>query len=82
MTETHRENRVKIISCIRYLARQGLPFREHGDEKDANFKQLTRFRAEDDPAFGWKKRLTLHLRLRMKYRKTWAYHSFVMLSTV
>ena len=52
MTETHRENRVKIISCIRYLARQGLPFRGHGDEKDANFKQLTRFRAEDDPAFG------------------------------
>ena len=43
---------LKIISCLHYLARQGLPFRGHGDEKDANFKQLYPFRAEDDPAFA------------------------------
>ena len=50
MTKTQRENRtslLKMISCLRYLARQGLPFKGHGDEKDANFKQLIRFRPED-----------------------------------
>ena len=50
MKKTQRENRtslLKIISCLRYLARQGLPFKGHGDEKDANFKQLIRFRVED-----------------------------------
>ena len=55
MTETQRESRksfLKIISCLRYLARQELPFRVHGDEKEANLKQLIRFRAEDDPAFA------------------------------
>ena len=52
MTETQHGNRtslLKIISCLHYLAHQGLPFREHGDEK---FKQLICFRAEDDPAFA------------------------------
>ena len=55
MTETKRENRtslLNIISCLCYLARQGLPFRGHGDEKDANFNQLIGFCAEDDPAFA------------------------------
>ena len=54
MTETQRENRtslLNIISCLRYLACQGLPFRGHGDERDANFKQLIRFRAEVHLAF-------------------------------
>ena len=63
MTETQRESRtslLKIISCLRYLARKGLPFREHGDDKDANYKQLIRFRAEDDPAFAkWLKEKNL-----------------------
>ena len=63
MTETQRENRtslLNIISCLRYLARQGLPFKGHGDEKDANFKQLIRFHAEDDPAFAkWLKEKNL-----------------------
>ena len=43
LTETQCENRVsllKIMSCLRYSARQGLPFRGHRDEKDPNFKQL------------------------------------------
>ena len=63
MTETQRENRtslLKIISCLCYLACQGLPLRGHGDEKDANFKQLIRFRAEDDLAFAkWLKERNL-----------------------
>ena len=37
------------FSCLCYLACQGLPLR---DEKDTNFKQLSRFRAEDNPAFA------------------------------
>ena len=67
MTETQRESRtflLKIISCLRYLARQGLPFRGHGDDKDANYKQLIRFRAEDDPAFAkWLKEKNLNYTL-------------------
>ena len=63
MTETQHENRtssLKIISCLRYLAHQGIPFRGHGDEKDPNFKQLIRFCAEDDPAFAkWLKEKSL-----------------------
>ena len=63
MTETQRENRtslLKIISCLCYLACQGLPFRGHGYEKDANFKEHIRFRAEDDPAFAkWLKEKSL-----------------------
>ena len=63
MTETQRENRtslLKIVFCLCYLAPHGLPFRRHGDEKDANFKQLIRFRAEDDPAFAkWLKEKNL-----------------------
>ena len=43
---------LKIISCLRYLAHEGLPFRRHGDERDAKFKQSIRFRTEDDPAFA------------------------------
>ena len=63
MTETQRGNRtslLKIISYLHYLAHQGLPFREHGDEKDEKSKQLIRFRAEDDPAFAkWLKEKNL-----------------------
>ena len=63
MTETQRENRtslLKIISCLRYLARQGLSFRGHGDGKDTDLKQLIRFRAEDDSAFAkWLKEKNL-----------------------
>lgn len=46
-----RASLLKIISCLRYLARQGLPLRGHGDDKDSNVTQLLKFRAEDDPAF-------------------------------
>ena len=40
---------LKIISCIRYLARQGLALRGGGDE-DGNFMQLLKVKEEDDPA--------------------------------
>ena len=62
-TETQRVNRtslLKIISCLLYLTCQELSFRGHGDEKDINFKQLIRFRAEDDPALAkWLKEKNL-----------------------
>ena len=40
---------LKILSNLRFLARQGLPLRGHGDEQDSNFIQLMKLRAEDDP---------------------------------
>ena len=40
---------MKILSNMRFLARQGLPLRGHGDESDSNFMQLLLLRGEDDP---------------------------------
>ena len=42
---------IKIISCLRYLACQGLPLRGHGNDQDSNFKQLLTCRTEGDPVF-------------------------------
>ena len=39
---------LKILSNIRFLARQGLPLRGHGDESDSNFNQLLRVQSGDD----------------------------------
>ena len=48
---------LKIISSIRYLAQQGLPFRGDGDEADANFLQQLKLKGEDDPEIlQWLKR--------------------------
>ena len=41
---------MKILSRIRYLARQRLPLRSHNDS-ESNFRQLLLLRAEDDPNF-------------------------------
>ena len=38
---------MKLLSSIRYLARQGLPLRGDGSEKDSNFYQLLLLRGED-----------------------------------
>ena len=46
--EENREMLLKILSSIRYLARQGLPLRGDGDEQDGNFLQLLKLRGEDD----------------------------------
>ena len=48
---------LKIMSSIRYLARQGLAMRGDGDEEDGNFTQLLKVKGEDDPAvLEWLKR--------------------------
>lgn len=48
---------MKIISSIRYLARQGLPLRGDGSEEDGNFLQLLQLKGEDDAKLlEWMKR--------------------------
>ena len=44
----NREYFLKILSTILFFARQGLPLRGDGDEKDSNFYQLLALRGEDD----------------------------------
>ena len=39
---------LKVLSNIKFLARQGLPLRGHGDESDSNFLQLLKLQGEDD----------------------------------
>ncbi len=39
---------LKIISSVRFLARQGLPLRGDGKE-DGNFMQVLKLKGEDDP---------------------------------
>ena len=60
VTETQCKNRAslpKFLSCLRYLARQGLPFRGYENDKESNIKQLSDFRCEDDLAFAeWLKK--------------------------
>ena len=54
-TEIPNQNRaclIKLILCLRYLARQGLPLRGNRNDQDSNFKQLLKCRAEDDPVFS------------------------------
>ena len=48
--EENKSNRklIKILSCLQLLARQGLAFREDGDECDANFIELFKFLGQDD----------------------------------
>ena len=47
----NRESLLKVISSLRYLARQGLPLRGKKDDKESNFQQLLKLRAENDPVF-------------------------------
>jgi len=55
--EENRKMFLKILSSIRYLARQGLPLRGDGDEQDGNFLQLLKLKGEDDPMMvDWLKR--------------------------
>ena len=57
--EENRRCLRKILSNIRFLARQGLPLRGDQDESDGNFIQLLKLRGEDDPKlFTWIKRKT------------------------
>ena len=56
LTEVQSQNGaclIKIISCLRYLARQGLPTSTWTWKyQESNFKQLLNCRAEDDPVFS------------------------------
>ena len=45
-----RQNLLKILSNLRFLARQTQALRDHGDEEDSNFTQLIYLRAEQDPS--------------------------------
>ena len=55
--EENRNMLIKILSCVKFLARQALALRGDGDETDGNFLQLLRFLGEDDALIlDWLKR--------------------------
>ena len=43
------QNFIKIIDAIQYLAREGIPLRADGEEKDSNLCQLLAFKTKNDP---------------------------------
>jgi len=45
---TNRQCLLKIISNLRFFARQGSAIRGHRDETDSNYYQLLKLRGEDD----------------------------------
>ena len=47
--ENSREMLQTILSCIRFLARQGLALRGSNSDADSNFLQLLSLRAQDQP---------------------------------
>jgi hypothetical protein len=50
---------LKLLSNVRFLARQALPLRGVGDETDSNYMQLFKLCGEDDTrVFDWLKRKT------------------------
>ena len=60
--ESNQKMLLKILSSIKYLARQGLDLRGDGDEADSNFLQLLQLKAEEDPVvIEWLKRKTRHV---------------------
>ena len=55
LTKQKSENRqmlLKILSNIRFLARQSIAIRGDGDEENSNFIQLFKLRGGDDPKFA------------------------------
>ena len=58
--EMNRQMLVKIISCVCFVAEQGLPLRGDGDEENRNLNALLSLSEEDDAAIGaWMKRSVL-----------------------
>ena len=50
-------NRTMLLSCIQFLAQQGLPLRGEDDESDGNFLQLLKFQGlDDDMMLEWLQR--------------------------
>ena len=45
----NRQCFLKLLATVKFLSRQGLPFRGSGDDSDSNFLQLLKLRGEDDP---------------------------------
>ena len=55
LVQEKAENRhclLKVLSSLRFLARQGCGIRGHDDKKDGNFYQLFTLRCEDDSKVG------------------------------
>ena len=56
----HREMLLKLLNCIRFLARKGLPFRGHNEDNESfegNLYQLLLLQAKDSPQLvSWLKR--------------------------
>ena len=50
--ENNKTMLMKILSCIKFLARQGLPLRGDLDENDGNFLQLLKFQ-DNDLVIDW-----------------------------
>lgn len=48
--QANREYLLKVLSTVRFLARQGLALRGDGDEGDSNIHQLLLLRGEDFPS--------------------------------
>ena len=46
--ELNRKILIKILSCIQFLARQGLPLRGHGNDNDGNLLQPLKFQGGDE----------------------------------
>lgn len=46
-----RDALMVILSNLRFLARQGLPFRGNSNDENSNFKQINKLRAEDSVSF-------------------------------
>lgn len=53
-----RECLLKVVKSVKYLLRQGLPFRGHNDN-EGNFQQLLQMQSQHDPALrSWLQRTT------------------------
>ena len=65
------KNRLKLMSSVKYLAREGLAFRSSGDESDSNFLQLLMHQAENCPKLKilLQKTNILHLISKISYLK-------------
>ena len=60
VTSNHRTMFLKLLECVRYLARQGLPLRGHHEDStsfEGNLYQLLLLQAKDSPQLGtWLKK--------------------------
>ncbi len=45
---TNRKMFLKILACMKFLARQGLPFRGHDDDSEGNFSQILKHHAKEE----------------------------------